>query len=370
MKILIAGAGIAGLAMALSLRGRRIPFDIVERNAATDSHGAGMYLPGNSVRALGELGVLGRVREAAAPIGTQRIFNSTGKLLNELDLRAFWQDCGGCLSLSRAALQDILKEELGAGAIRFDTAVVDIRPDGAFHHVTFSDGTWQRYDLVIGADGVQSNVRDLVFGWHEPRDLGISCWRMIVDNRFGIEGWTAMLGRKRTLLAIPVEDDKLYIYGDVAAREGVDGARASGATLKNLFSSFAAPLGEVVESLDAALRVHSGRLREVPAQLWHKDSVALIGDAAHASSPSMAQGAGQAIEDALVLSDAMAEHPSIPVALQAFSTRRFDRVRWVQKQSRARDKVRTLPGAFRDILLGRFGTGLYRKSFTPLLDSI
>lgn len=370
MKILVAGAGIAGLAMALSLRRKHIQCDIVERKSAIDGGGAGMYLPGNSVRALGQLGVIARVRETAAPVGTQRIFNHSGKLLNELDLQTFWQTCGGCLSLSRAALQDILKGELGAHDIRFDTSVLDIQPDGPLQHVTFSDGTSRGYDLVIGADGIQSSIRDITFGRHEPRDLGIACWRLIVDDSFGIQGWTAMLGRKRTLLAIPIEDRKLYIYADVATREGAGAGQAGIHILKDLFSSFSAPLGRVVESLDDSLPVHPGRLREVAAQLWHKNNVVLIGDAAHASSPSMAQGAGQAVEDALVLAEALSDEGSVPAALQAFSARRIERVRWVQKQSRARDKVRTLPGSMRDILLGHLGSALYRKSFTPLLDVI
>ncbi len=370
MKILIAGAGIAGLAMALALRNRQIECDIVEREAAVTARGAGMYLPGNAVRALGQLGVADRVRDTGSAIDTQRIFDGAGRLLNEVDLKAFWQACGGCLSLSRAGLQGILSDALTATPIRTGLSVAGVHSDGAGAHVTFSDGSTQTYDLVIGADGIQSTIRDLVFGAEAPRDLGIACWRTIVDNEFGLTGWTAMLGPKRTLLAIPIEKGKLYIYGDVAAAEGAHDRVEPVRILRDLFSSFAAPLRPIVESLNAAQPIHAARLREIPAQIRHKGRTVLIGDAAHATSPSMAQGAGMALEDALVLAELLSGATSVPEALEAFSARRIGRVEWVQKQSRKRDKVRTLPQALRNFALGRFGTPLYAKAFSPLIDAI
>jgi 2-polyprenyl-6-methoxyphenol hydroxylase-like FAD-dependent oxidoreductase len=370
MKILIAGAGIAGLSMALALRARNIDCDIVEREAAVTARGAGMYLPGNAVRALGQLGVLDRVRATGSAIDRQRIFEGSGRLLNEVDLKAFWQACGGCLSLSRAGLQDILRDALGDIRIRSGLSVAGIQQDGPRADVTFSDGSTGLYDLVIGADGIQSTVRNLAFGAETPRDLGIACWRTIIDNDLGLTGWTAMLGQKRTLLAIPVEAGKLYVYGDVAAAEGAHEGVAPVQVLRGLFSSFAAPLRPVVESLDAAHPIHAARLREIPAQIRHKGSVVLIGDAAHATSPSMAQGAGMALEDALVLAEALAGAGSAPAALEAFSQRRLGRVQWVQQQSRKRDKVRTLPGFLRNLALSRLGTPLYAKAFTPLIEAI
>ncbi len=369
MKILVVGAGIAGLAVTLAFRSRNIACDVVERESVLSTQGAGMYLPGNAVRALDRLGMLPRVREVAAPIDRQRIFNSSGKLINEIDLKSFWQACGGCLSLSRAALQGVLGDMVGEGIVRSGTALDRIQQDGACVNVTFSDGSTETYDLVIGADGIRSTVRNLAFGAVASRDLGIACWRTIVHDRAGLSGWTAMLGAKRTLLAIPIEASKLYVYGDVTAREGEYDDVAPIDVLRRLFSGFAEPLRSVADTLDDALPIHTARLREIPTQIRHKGGVVLIGDAANATSPSMAQGAGMALEDALVLAEALAETASVPAALDAFSARRLARVQWVQNQSRKRDKVRTLPGFVRDPVLFRFGTPLYAKAFTPLIDT-
>jgi 2-polyprenyl-6-methoxyphenol hydroxylase-like FAD-dependent oxidoreductase len=370
MKTLIAGAGIAGLAIALALRNRGIPFEMVERDASDTWSGAGMYLPGNAVRALSQIGVVDRVREIASTIDMQQIFDNRGRLLNEVDLASFWQRCGGCLSISRSALQRVLKDALTETPIRYSLSIAGIQqdPDGAL--VTFSDGSQRAYDLVIGADGIQSTVRSAVFGRQEPLDLGIASWRTIIDNQFGITGWTAMLGRKRTLLAIPVDEGKLYVYADVAAPDGAYAGGTPAHILRELFSSFAAPLRPIADSLDTATTIHAGRLREIPAQMTHKGGVVLIGDAAHATSPSMAQGAGMALEDALVLAEALSHAKDVPAALEAFSARRLGRVQWVQKQSRKRDTVRLLPGPVRNFILSRFGTGLYVKSFGPLIEEI
>ena len=340
----------------------------MERDPSYTVRGAGMYLPGNSVRALGQLGVIDRVRGIASRIDVQQILDERGRQLNQVDLASFWRQCGGCLSLSRSALQGVLGDALTQVPIRYGLSVAGIQqnPSGAL--VTFSDGTQQAYDLVIGADGIQSTVRSAVFGRQEPMDLGIASWRTIIDNQFGITGWTAMLGRKRTLLAIPVEEGKLYIYADIAAPDGAF-AGTPADILRELFSSFAAPLRPVIDGLDTAT-IHAGRLREVPAQGTQKGAVVLIGDAAHATSPSMAQGAGMALEDALVLAEVLSETKSVQATLSAFSARRLGRVQWVQKQSRKRDTVRSLPGPLRNFILGRFGTNLYLKSFRPLLEEI
>lgn len=369
MKILIAGAGIAGLAMAIALRNRGMAFDMVEREPGDTGRGAGIYLPGNSVRALARLGLIDRVREIASRIDVQQIFDARGRLLNEIDLSSFWRPCGGCLSLSRSALQRVLSDALAEAPIRYGLSVLRLQQESAGTVVTFSDGTRRTYDLVIGADGIQSTVRSAVFGREEPVDLGIASWRTITDNRFGITGWTAMLGRSRTLLAIPVDAGRLYIYADIAADDGAfSGATAD--TVRALFSSIAPPLHPIIDSLDPTAIIHAGRLREVPAQRMHKGGVVLIGDAAHATSPSMAQGAGMALEDALVLAEVLSETSEVEAGLSAFSARRLGRIQWVQKQGRKRDAVRSLPGPVRNFILSRFGTGLYAKSFGPLLEDI
>lgn len=199
MQILIVGAGIAGLSLAKALEQRGMAADLVERQTGELAVGAGLYLVGNATRALQQLGLLADVAAKAVPIETQRIFDWRGKLLGAIRTQDVWRECGPCLCLPRNALHAILQAALVRTNISLGKAVTDIRQSPAGCEVTFSDGTAGVYDLVVGADGVNSAVRQITFPADAPRYLGTICWRTITRNTAGIEGWTTMLGNGRTL---------------------------------------------------------------------------------------------------------------------------------------------------------------------------
>ena len=114
-------------------------------------------------------------------------------------------------------------------------------------------------------------------------------------------------------------------------------------SLERLFSGFSGSLVSLVKTVPPETKVHFSHIETVPSGTWRRDRIVLIGDAAHASSPSMAEGAGLACEDALVLAELLSKNVAIDVALEGFVQRRERRVAWVQKQCAARDRMRTLP---------------------------
>lgn len=172
-----------------------------------------------------------------------------------------------------------------------------------------------------------------------------------------------MLGQGRTLLGIPISDTETYVYADCPSNEFGDG---SVEVLKHLFRSFTGPLGLIVANLDPTTQIHRATLQEIRAQRWIADRHVLIGDAAHASSPSMAQGAGMAIEDAVVLGELIARGGPMADILQRFHENRIGRVEWVQKKARSRDKLRGGSSALRNVVLRLFGNALYRRTYEPL----
>lgn len=363
MRVLIAGAGIAGLSAARALEMKGIACEVVEKRERPPTEGAGIFLLGNATRALGELGLLDQVRSAAHPIATQRILSSSGSVLNHVDTSDIWKDCGPCLALSRQSLTSILETSLNPGTVRYGVEVVSTALQGDKRMARFSDGKEQEYDLVVGAAGVNSPLRSAEFGPSAARDIDISCWRLLVPNNGAIDGWTAMLGNGRTLLGIPLSEKDLYIYADCRAGEFGDGSLE---TMKQLFGGFAGPLGPIVAALDPDTAVHRASLQEIPAQRWIANRLVLIGDAAHATSPSMAQGAGMAIEDAVVLAQLLSKGGPVDAILSRFHGARIERVEWVQKKSRARDKMRTGSAAVRNTILRLLGNGLYRRTYEPL----
>ncbi|TCL67194.1 FAD-dependent oxidoreductase [Rhizobium sp. BK251] len=367
MKILIVGAGIAGLSTARALALKGLECEVIERRQEPPTEGAGIFLLGNASRALGDLGLLGETSSLAYPIATQRILSSSGAVLNHVRTDDVWKNCGPCLALSRQSLVDVLQKSLDPGAVRYGLEVTSIASRADRRIVRFSDGREEKYDLVIGAAGVNSLLRNMAFGADEAREVGISCWRLVVPNNGEIVGWTAMLGKGRTLLGIPISKSETYIYADCGTDEFSDGSLA---TLKRLFSDFRGPLGAVVAALYPETRIHRAKLQEVPAKRWIKDGLILIGDAGHASSPSMAQGAGMAIEDAVVLAEMLSRPGQIEEALQRFHDARIERIAWVQKKSQDRDKLRNSSSTLRNAVLRLFGNALYRKTYEPLTRAL
>jgi 2-polyprenyl-6-methoxyphenol hydroxylase-like FAD-dependent oxidoreductase len=367
VRILIVGAGIAGLSAAKAFEDRGYKPEIVERSFVQTTSGQSIFLLGNAMRALREIGLEEHVSSQAHPINVQTILSSDGSVLHQVATDSVWTNCGPCVALLRATLSNILRASLKSTIIQFGTSVIHTIARGDRRDVHFSDGRVASFDLVIGADGIYSSMRAWTRVASAPCPIGLSAWRLMIDNRHGIDQWTAMLGAGRTLLGIPTEKSMLYLYADCSARDFGDG---SVKTLKELYSKFAAPLGPIVQDLDERVEIHRSNIEEVKFSDLTADRLILIGDAAHASSPSMAQGAAMALEDAIVLATCVSREKSIDGALTRFKALRKPRIEWVQKQAQARDKLRRAPAFARNILLRSLGDKLYQQSYASLAEEL
>jgi FAD-dependent urate hydroxylase len=138
--------------------------------------------------------------------------------------------------------------------------------------------------------------------------------------------------------------------------------------LKTLFSEFAEPAATLLDALHDGAPIHVAAIEEVALDSWVHDHVVLIGDAAHATSPNMAQGGALALEDALVLADCLRDSTAIPDALAAYEARRRPRTDWVRAQTHRRDHTRYLPPILRDTVLRVFGHRIMHANYRPLLD--
>ena len=241
--------------------------------------------------------------------------------------------------------------------------------DGAVS-VEFSDGTSGTYDLVVGADGIHSAVRRLAFEpTAVPRHVGQIGWRFLAPRPREVTTWSVMLGRGTAFLTLPLAGDRVYCYCDIVSRPGPDTPERVGPErLGELFSEFADPAATLLEELDAAADIHVSTIEEVALDSWAREHVVLIGDAAHATAPNMAQGAAMALEDAFVLTDSLQSIPAIPDAIAAFQARRRPRTDWVRAQTHRRDRTRYLPPTIRDNVLRFLGRRIFHANYRPLLD--
>ncbi|XVU21647.1 FAD-dependent monooxygenase [Actinoplanes sp. CA-054009] len=345
-RVLIAGAGVAGLATRIALAARGIHADLAERDPAPRDGGTGLYLPANAVRALGDLGLGEQLAKLSVPIDRQEIRDRTGDLLTSYGLDEVWGDVGESRAVSRSALHGILLDAAGPPTFP-GNAVRLARPDGT---VVFEDGTQASYDVVVGADGIESAVRRSVFPSTAPRFLGQICWRFLYDGPTSAT-WSVLLGdRGRSLLTVPVGDGRVYCF---AAIDSAVPAAPPG-DWRELFADFA------TDALAQGGDAYFAPLYEIDGSDWVDGKVVLAGDAAHACSPSMAQGGAMALEDALVLAEELGD-------LGRYRERRAPRVRFVLEQNRRRDNARNLPGVLRRFLFRRLGLRLVRANHAELL---
>ena len=358
VRVLVVGAGIAGLAAARTLRAWGADVEIVERSGAARVDGAGIYLPGNAVRALDDLGLGERVAARALEIRRQRVSDHRGRSLMDIAVADVWHGVGPCLAMHRADLHQVLLAGAKDVPIHWGRTVESIVDADDDVRVTLSDGTRRGFDLVLGADGVHSAVRGMIFGDGAGiRPTGHYARRFLARWSGSGPVWSVMVGRGSAFLTIPIGDGLVYVYCDGP----LDAPRVPP---RELLAGFAEPVGAVLDGAEEGMQ--SGPVEEVSLPRWSRGLTLLIGDAAHATSPNMAEGAAMAVEDALVLADCLAAAGTIADALRAFEERRRPRTEWVRAQTHRRDRSRSLPTPVRNLVLGRLGVKLFHASYKPL----
>jgi FAD-dependent urate hydroxylase len=369
LRILIVGAGIAGLALGRALRQHGFLADIIERKAGWDDAGTGMYLPGNAIRALSALNLDAEIVKRAARIQTQRFCDRRGRLLSDVNLDSVWSEVGPCVAVHRADLHFVLREYGDVVPIRMGVALVALDLAGDFALAHLSNGARERYDLVIGADGIASTVRRLAFSDVGRRALNLWGWRFVIPCPPQVTAWSVLMNRQSACLTMPIGGGRAYCYVDLMDGEPPTSPERSANRLREVLSGFGDPAIAMLQALEGEIAIHAAPIEEIVLDGWSRGRALLIGDAAHAMNPSMAQGAAMAIEDALVLAECLSRQDNIGLAVSAYEARRRRRVQWVLAMTHRRDRIRKLHPALRNIVLRAFGERVYRSHYRPLLAS-
>jgi len=367
IQVLIAGGGVAGLALAGRLAREGVGVDIVEKSAAWD-RGTGIYLPGNAVRALRDLGVADQVTAGGRVNQRRRYLTASGRTLFDIDVDRYWQGVAPSLGAHRQDLHAALLATSEGVPIQLGTSVTELNDEGGGVTVTLSDGRRKGYDLVVGADGVHSVVRRLAFGAgaERPASLGSISWRSVVSNVIKADCWTVWTGPRSLLLTVPIDDERIYVFASISAGEEGE-ATQDVEQLIAAFEDFASPVKEVVETMAASPEdIYRSPIEQVDQHPWQRGRVVLIGDAAHAMAPTMAQGAALAMEDALVLSELLATELDAETVGGRFEERRLPRVEWVRAHTERQARLLHLPYLARNLAASIAGRRLWRRSFSVL----
>lgn len=346
-NVAVVGGGICGLTTALALERRGLSPTVYEAADAYEPVGAGILLQTNAMLVFDRLGVADAVCEAGRRLDRGGLRSPDGSFMTRFDLNDVERpEFGyGFVAVHRADLLDILRDEL-ATAVRTGMDCVDVVGTDP-PVVRFADGTRITPDLLVGADGIGSTVREAVVPGVEPRQIDGVAYRALVTldlpeayRRQGFEVW----GDGTYTGGSPIDSDRFYWFAtapepltdDDAAPAAVESA------LREYLAGYPEPIPAILDGLDPADVIVS-ELADLPSlPTWSRDGVVLAGDAAHAMLPFAGQGAAQAIEDGLALADSIATHEDNERAFEAYEAERKPRADRVRGESHRLGRLGTM----------------------------
>ncbi|HEY1357697.1 MAG TPA: FAD-dependent monooxygenase [Thermoleophilaceae bacterium] len=350
-RALIIGAGPGGLAAAIGLSRVGIEATLFERAPELGQVGAGLGVQSNALRALMKIGVGDRLMDAGTELRNQEIYDSGGRLLIQLPQGEVADAFGTpAISLLRADVQLALVGALDDGVLQMGAECIGVEqdPDGVTAH--FADGRAERGAVLIGADGGRSVVRKHVYGDADapPRYSGVTIWRSVVQLDGVLPDDTARgyLGMGQTFVMFPVGRQR--IYWGVGKREpegGTNPTEGLHQLLHDHLREFPDVGHQVVGATPEPEIIRTDIYDRDPEQTWVKGRVALLGDAAHMTTPFVGQGAGISMEDGvrlskeLALTDGLRDQRMLGHALDAYEQARIERCAKVVLSSRRRGRM-------------------------------
>jgi len=354
-KVAVVGAGLGGLNTAIALRQRGFEVAIYEQSDVLGEIGAGIQLSPNAMRVLMALG-LDRAFEAVAFEPHRHVVRNwkTGSIVSATQMRGVFrpQYGAGYFGAHRADLHAVLQNALPAECVRLNARVISVTQTSDRAVLTFADGQTAESDIIVGADGIRSAVRESLFGPDAPHFTGHIVWRGLVPSEALPKGliepdMTAWFGPNGTMVHYYVRRGELVNWiahfesdwRDESWRVESDWREAAAAyagwhpTLATLFSH--------------TERCYKWALYDrEPLARWSQGRVTLLGDSAHPMLPYLAQGAAQAIEDGYVLADLLAARSDPVAALAAYEAARLPRTARIQRHARERGKINNTTSAF------------------------
>lgn len=332
LRILIIGAGIAGLALGRQLKERH-QVEIVEQADALQTSGTGIMLGINAMQILQHMGLAEQVKNQGLKLDNFVISDHKDQPLSQLKFSNKVRAQGlGLYSIHRSRLHQVLFGGL-EDHVRFNISVFDLSETASGVNVRFSDGKSKNYDLVIGADGIYSYTRQLISPMDHLRYAGYTCWRFMIDaadSDKAVEMW----GRGRRLGVVPLSGDESYVFVVSNARALKENLNSfSVERMQTEFADFEGIAPDIISRLaNARVKVHND-LYDIPKPFLGRGRIVLCGDAAHATTPNMGQGAGMAIEDAWILSQIIAKGDAIDSIGHIYNKRRAGRVKKIVQMS-------------------------------------
>jgi 2-polyprenyl-6-methoxyphenol hydroxylase-like FAD-dependent oxidoreductase len=339
-KVLIVGGGFSGMSAAIQLRKHNIETHLLEINPDWRADGAGISLGGATLRAFRTLGILDSFLQQGRAQDGVEITAPNGHLIGTIPTpRVAGPDVPGAGAIMRPVLARILADKVEASGtrVRLGQTYESIEPDADGVCVTFTDGSSERFDLVIGADGLNSKLREWLFpDAPRPQYTGQGVWRAVVPRPSEANTLKMWVGPHLKLGLNPLSGEQAYLFltEHSKQRQHIPESEQAARLKDLLVNHFTDPM---VHELAAQITDGSVMYRPLDSLLlprpWYRGRVVLIGDTVHATTPHLASGACIGIEDAIVLAEELGRYETVGAILEAFQNRRWERCRMVVDNS-------------------------------------
>ncbi|MEN9609805.1 MAG: hypothetical protein RLZZ628_619 [Bacteroidota bacterium] len=325
----IIGAGIGGLTTALTLKQKGYKVHLYESAPAIQPVGAGIVLASNAMQVFQKLGLQNALENAGHKIHQMCLTDEQIKPLSIADLTYFEQKYNvTTLAIHRGDLQRILAETIGFEHITLGKRLATIAKKAGIYDLSFEDGTTIEAKIVIGADGIHSKVRNQLFGESRLRNAEQPCWRgvcnLVLPEKYQHKGHEAW-GRGKRFGFFQINPQKVYWFALINQPKTMP----TQLHLLELFKDFHPDILNIIsKTLDNQI-IMNDIIDLKPIYCWQQANICLVGDAAHATTPNLGQGACQAIEDAYTLGKCLENNDNIQIAFQQYEKKRMKKAQMV-----------------------------------------
>ncbi len=368
-KFAIIGGGIGGLTLAIAMQRKGMNVKVYESAPRFKPLGAGIALAANAMKAFVEIGIVEEIVRAGKKIKGMFIKDVSGKIITFTDAEQLTKQFGviNNFTIHRADLHEVLSCLLQPATIEFGKMCVDVNQNAGGVTIHFSNGNTAEADYLIACDGIHSPIRKKLLPGSLPRYAGYTCWRAIVDNvpeGFNSDETTESWGSGRRFGVVPLSNNRVYWFATLNAK--ASDPKMRDATTKDLleyFGDFHFPVPDLLERTNQEQLIWSDIIDIKPIKQFAFGRIVLMGDAAHATTPNMGQGACMAIEDAATLANGLIKY-SPEEAFKKFEVHRIKRTTNIVRQSWSIGKIAQLENP----ILSSLRNGAFRKMPKRVID--
>lgn len=343
-KITILGGGIGGLSTAIALQ--KIGLDVVVYESAPQIKplGAGLALAANAIKSLQEIGLYEKILPYGKLLDKLIILDQLGGIITQTDTSKIRSLYGiDNFTIHRADLHKVLVEALKPNTLILGKSLKSFKQNSASVQLEFTDGSSADTQYLIAADGINSLVRQQLLPKSEKRYSGYTCWRGVVDTSLAKVDYniaTETWGTKGRFGIVPLKGNRTYWFATVNAEKNSQKMKdMSPIGLKLQFANYHEPIADLLLNTSGDKMIWSDIYDIAPVKQFAFNNILLLGDAAHATTPNMGQGACQAIEDAVHLMYILKKETELQKAFKLFEAKRVKKTSWIITNSSRIGKI-------------------------------